>query len=146
MEIFIRYLHFISIMGLFGAITAEHLLIKPTLSLNEVKRISILDTIYGVCAMIALLTGLLMIFVVGKPAVVYLKNYFFHIKATIFILIAVLSLYPTFFLKKVLQQVGSDDISIPKGILHVIRLELLLILILPILGILMARGIGYFGS
>lgn len=140
-ELFIRYLHFIGIMSLSAVLVAEHLLLSATVSARQFKKIIVLDALYGASALLVLSAGLLLWFVVGKPADFYSHNWVFHVKVAVFILIALLSIYPTvFFLKN--RKNNREYIDVPKSVISIIRLELVLLFILPLFAVLMARGIG----
>jgi putative membrane protein len=140
-ETLVRSLHFIGIFGLFAALVSEHLLIKPEMSKTEMKKLAVMDAIYGVSAITILVAGLLLWFVVGKPAEFYSQNPVFHVKLTLFVLIAVLSIYPTvFFIKNRNPQMAIT--KVPSKIIILIRIQLLLVLLIPFLATTMARGIG----
>jgi putative membrane protein len=140
-ESFVRSLHFIGIFCLFAALVSEHLLIKSELSKTEMKRLAIIDGIYGGSAITVLIAGLLLWLVVGKPAQFYSLNPVFHIKLTLFVVVASLSIYPTvFFLKH--RNTQALITNVPNKIKMLIRIQLLLILIIPFLATAMARGIG----
>lgn len=140
-ESLVRSLHFIGIFGLFAALVSEHLLIKPEMSKAEIKKLAVVDAIYGVSAITILVAGLLLWFVVGKPSDFYSHNPVFHTKLTLFVLIAVLSIYPTvFFIKNRNPQVAIT--RVPRKIIILIRIQLLLVLMIPFLATAMARGIG----
>ena len=147
-EVVITYLHYISFMALFAAIVLEHLLTKKTVTVFTIRRLAKIDTIVGICAVIALATGLLKVFVVGKPAAYYFKNFLFHTKLTLFFLVAFVSIVPTIYYlksrKKTADKNENDEIEVPARIIHILRLELLGIILLPLLGVLMARGFGAF--
>ncbi|MDX1940835.1 MAG: DUF2214 family protein [Saprospiraceae bacterium] len=148
LEIFIRYLHFISIFAMVSAVVGEHLLLKKQMTRIEIRRISILDAVYGISALLIVAVGLTLWFGgVGKPAEFYTKNWIFHTKITLFVIMALLSIYPTIFFTR--NRKGKDMnelVDIPKNIVMLIRLELLLVMIIPLLASLMARGVGYFGN
>ncbi|MEP0711492.1 MAG: DUF2214 family protein, partial [Algoriphagus sp.] len=57
-EILLRYLHFISIFAIVGSLVAEHLLLKKELTRKEIKRISTIDGVYGIAALLLLGVGL----------------------------------------------------------------------------------------
>jgi len=144
-EIFIRYIHFLSIFTLFSCAVCEHLLLAKQNTRAELKRISIIDAVYGLAALIVLTTGLLMWFSVGKPAEFYTSNGVFHAKLLIFVIIVILSLYPTFFFIRESKGNPDERVDIPKKVIMFVRIELLLLCIMPLLATLMSRGIGYFG-
>lgn len=140
-ETLVRSFHFIGMFGLFAALVSEHLLIKPEMSKTEMKKVAVVDAIYGVSVITILVAGLLLWFVVGKPAEFYSQNPVFHVKLTLFVLIAVLSIYPTvFFIKNRNPQMAIT--KVPSKIIILIRIQLLLVLLIPFLATSMARGIG----
>jgi len=145
-EIILRYLHFISIFAIVGALVSEHLLLKKELTRAEISRLATIDAVYGIAALALLCVGLTLWFSgVGKPSVVYTKNWVFHIKITSFALIGIFSIYPTVFFIKNRKGNATDVVSIPKSIFWLLRFELLLLFFIPLLAGLMARGVGFFG-
>ena len=141
MELFVRYVHFLGIFALVSALVVEHLLIKSELSLAEVKRLAAIDGIFGFSALLVLGAGLTLWLWVGKPAEFYTANPMFHAKLTAFIVLGLLSIYPTLFLLKSRRK-GLAITQVPKKIIMFVRAELLLVLIIPLLAVLMARGHG----
>lgn len=75
------------------------------------------------------------------PVEYYSSNWLFHLKVTIFIVMALLWIHPTRFFSKNRRAI-EDTITVPKSIVMVIRMELLLLVVLPLLAVLMARGYG----
>jgi len=144
-EIILRYVHFISIFAIVGSLMSEHLLLKKEMTRQEVGRIARIDAVYGIAALSLLAAGLtLWLGSIGKPAVFYTKNWIFHTKLTCFILIGLLSIYPTVFFIK--NRKGNPDelVKIPSIIFWMLRFEILLLFIIPLLAGLMAKGIGLF--
>ena len=145
-EILLRYLHFISIFTIVATLAAEHLLLKKNLRRHEIKRLSRIDAVYGVAALTLLMAGLtLWLGSFGKPAIYYTKNWIFHTKLTFFLAVGLLSIYPTVFFVKNSKGNPEEIVAIPPSIFILLRLELLLLLIIPLLAGLMAHGVGYFG-
>jgi putative membrane protein len=145
-ELVLRYLHFISIFTIVGTLVSEHVLLKKSLSRAELKRLSRIDAIYGLAALTLLSVGLtLWLGGFGKPAVYYSKNWIFHTKISLFALIGILSIYPTMFFIKNSKGNPQETVVIPSVLFWMLRLELLILLIIPFLAGLMARGIGFFG-
>jgi putative membrane protein len=145
-EIFLRYLHFISIFAIVGSLVSEHLLLRKEMSRRELTRISKIDAVYGIAALTLLAAGLtLWLGGVGKPSEFYSKNWIFHIKITCVAMIALLSVYPTIFFLR--NRKGNQDeiVSVPASVFMMLRVELLLLFIIPLLAGLMARGVGFFG-
>ncbi len=147
LEIIVKYIHYLCIFAIVGSLVSEHLLLKDKMTREELKRISTIDGVYGIAALLLLAAGLTLWFGVGKPAELYTKNWIFHFKLTLFVLLGLLSIYPTIFFLK--QQKGADKealVTIPSLIKWLLRVELLILFTMPLLAILMARGIGYFGE
>ena len=84
-EITLRYVHFISIFAIVGSLVAEHLLLKKELTRQEMDRLSRIDAVYGIAAVVLLAAGLtLWLGSIGKPAVYYSKNWIFLTKIGLF--------------------------------------------------------------
>jgi putative membrane protein len=145
-EIALRYLHFVSIFAIVGTLTSEHLLLRKSLTRAEIGRIARIDAVYGIAALTLLTVGLTLWFGnVGKPSVFYSRNWIFHTKITLFALIGILSIHPTVFFIRKRKGPVDEVIAIPKSVFWMLRLELLLLAIIPLLAGLMARGVGFFG-
>lgn len=145
-ELVLRYLHFISIFAIVGSLTSEHMLLKKELKRSEITTLAKIDAVYGIAAAILLTAGLtLWLSGVGKPAVFYTKNWVFHTKLTCFLAVGILSIYPTVFFIKNRKGNPDEIVAIPKKIFMMLRTELLLLLIIPLLAGLMSRGVGFFG-
>ncbi len=145
-EIFLRYIHFISIFAIVGSLTCEHLLLKKELTRTELLRLSRIDAVYGFAAIALVAAGLtLWLGSYGKPSVVYTKNWIFHIKITLFVIIGLLSIYSTVFFIKKSKGNAEEIVTVPKSIFWMLRIELLLLFIIPLLAGLMSHGVGFFG-
>jgi putative membrane protein len=145
-EIFLRYLHFISIFAIVSSLVSEHLLLKKELTRKEISRLARVDAVYGIAALTLVTVGLtLWLGSIGKPSVWYSKNWIFHTKITLFAMVGLLSIYPTVFFIRNRKGNPDEKVIVPKIIFWMLRFELLLLFIIPLLAGLMARGIGYFG-
>ncbi len=142
LEIFIKYVHFISIFAIIGAVAGEHLLLKPEMSRKEIKRMSQIDALYGVAAILLLAAGFTLWFGVGKPADYYSNNWAFLLKLGLFTVVGILSIYPTVYFMKQRKGDQEEVISIPPRIKLFVRIELVLLFAIPFLASMMAKGIG----
>lgn len=146
LEIILRYFHFISIFAIVGTLVAEHLLLKSEMKRSEIGRLSRIDAIYGIAALTLLCAGLtLWLSGAGKPAIYYSKNWVFHLKITLFLVIGLLSIYPTIFFIRNRKGNPDEIVSVPRKVVMMLRMELTLLVIIPLLAGLMAHGIGFFG-
>ncbi|KAA9132774.1 DUF2214 family protein [Marinihelvus fidelis] len=140
-EILIRYVHILAVLVLFACLVSQHMLVSAQVPRATLRRIAILDGLYGLSAMIVLAAGLVLWFGVGKPAAYYNGFGLFHLKVTLFVVIGLLSIYPTVFFRRAMKA-AAETVTVPKGVIMVIRLELLLVALMPLLAICVARGVG----
>ncbi|MEJ2765119.1 DUF2214 family protein [Photobacterium sp. MCCC 1A19761] len=140
-ELWVRYLHFLGIIFLASMLAIENALLTEKLKAETARKLVLTDAMYGLSAIVTLGAGLILWFSVGKPSQFYTGNVIFHVKIGLFFLIALMSLIPTiFFLKH--RRNESPEIQVPRYIMRIKRLEATLLLLLPFLAILMARGYG----
>ncbi len=146
MDIFIPYLHYIGIMILMGALLAEYFMVKQDISAAQIKSLTKIDLVYGIAAALVLVSGLLRWFIVDAKGAAYFNiNHMFHIKLTLFVVIVVLSVFPTrAFIKWRKLVVRKEITGMPanemKKTLLFIRIELLLLAIMPLLAIMVELG------
>lgn len=138
-EIIFRYIHFIGIMGIASSLVMQHLILSSQMDAKSFKKACIVDIVLGISAGLTLIAGLCLWFFVGQEASFYNTNPSFHIKLTLFLLIVLLSIYPTrFFLKN--RKKDFYDIVIPKTIIMLVRVQLLIVFIIPLFGVFISRG------
>jgi len=145
MLILTPYLHYIGIMVLMGSLITEYMFLKRDISADGIKSLVTVDLIYIISLVTVLTTGLLRWFLYGKGYDFYMSIPLFHIKLTLFIIVGVLAIFPTMKIskwKKQFKQGTNLEISKKqiKRLLIFIRLEFLIILIIPLLAVLIARG------
>ena len=138
-ELIFRYIHFIGIMSVSATLVMQHLIISPEITKKELKKIAFLDVIYWISIVLTLGAGLVLLLGVGKDVSFYLSNKDFHIKLTLFLVVILLAIYPTMFLQKS-KKSTEELIKMPKVIIMLIRMQLLLVFIIPFFGVLIARG------
>ncbi len=150
MAALVAYLHFLSIFALFALLSVEHVLFKTPLDLRRARSLVITDLAYGICAGLVLVTGIARVLWYGKGWQYYLHNGVFHAKVGLFILVALLSILPTFVFLNWRHALKAGQVPEPSArqvalVTWSIRLELLLLLVMPLLAALMARGYGISG-
>jgi putative membrane protein len=141
------FLHHLAAFALVSAIAAEFLMIREELTLRSARRILFADMIIGIAAATVLVAGLLRVFFFEKGADYYAHNAFFIAKISLFVAIALLSIYPT---REFLSwRKGLNDGRLPaiaasnlQSIRGVIHLELAGIALILLCAALMAKGIG----
>ena len=144
------FLHHVAAFALVAALTAELVLLKSELSAATMRKIVRTDMIVGLSAGVVLLVGLARVFHFEKGAGYYFHSWPFIGKLSVFILVAVLSIYPTItFLKwaKALKQGALPPVD--AGRLRTLRMlihaELAGIVLILLFAAMMARGVGFFG-
>lgn len=141
------YLHYLSFMLAFGALIFEVSSLKKDLTLKQAWQIVIADSIYGITALVVLVTGVLRVLYFGQGTDFYLSNPVFYTKVAIFLIVGSFSLYPTIsFLLWIpaLRQGQLPTLELPKvdRLVGIIRLEILGFAMIPLFAAMMARGIG----
>ena len=147
----LAYLHYLSIFVLFALLSIEHVQFKLPLDLLRARSLMITDIAFNLCASVVLLSGILRVFWSGKGLDYYLSNSLFLTKVGLFLLIGLISIVPTLtFLnwRNDLQDGVVPQISAARArlVIMIIRSELLLLLVMPLLAVFMARGSGLMGQ
>jgi putative membrane protein len=141
------FLHHVAAFTLVGALMAELALFGIDLDLRQARKIQRADMAYGLSAGVLLVAGLLRVLYFEKGASYYFHNAFFIAKVVLFLLVALLSLYPTVLFVSWTKQLKAGLLpQLPDA--QVRRVRAVLVLELSgVIGILlcaslMARGIG----
>jgi putative membrane protein len=144
MDIVIRYGHIVGFMALFACLVAEHLMTTRQVTGATLRRLARIDLVYGASILIVLITGLLMVAGEGrgKGAHYYLANGVFHAKVGLFVVVLGLSIPATLFYRRHHQAADATLLPVPRSIIMAQRVQLLIILILPLLGLLLTWGYG----
>lgn len=140
-------LHHIAAFAVTATLVYEFLAFRKNLTVEEARRILGVDAAYGISASILLIVGFLRVFFFEKGSAYYFNNNMYWIKMGLFVLVGLLSIYPTlYFLKwrstlseNKTPQITAEDF---KKIRMFIHLELTGILLILVVAPLMARGIG----
>ena len=145
----VAYLHYLSIFLLFALLVLQHRLLRLPLDLERARSLAAIDRGYGLCALAVLASGLARVLWYGKGVDYYLHNGLFHAKVGLFVLAALVSLLPTvtFLGWRGALKAGEVPAVTARGrrVVMAVRLQLLLLLVIPLLATLMARGFGMRG-
>jgi putative membrane protein len=145
MEPLLAYLHYLSIIGTAGFLITELVTCRAGMTAEQARRLASVDTAFFVCALGALATGLLRLYFYSKGVGFYTGNPAFWTKMALYVIIAVLSIKPTLtFLrwKRAAPLGGAPTSHEIAGARRLIHIELLLLAFMPLMAVLMARGIG----
>lgn len=144
----LAYLHFTAIFLLFAFLTAQAMVLRNAPDEAIVKLIGRIDLWYMGSAVATLLSGLARLAWGAKGASFYLSNPAFHAKMFIFVVVALLSIVPTRLFLRWARQVkaGGNMVIAPdetKRARRFVMIELHIAALLPLLAVMMARGIGF---
>src|SRR5262245_32714526 len=95
MTILFAFLHHLAAFVLVAALAVEFALLRTDLTPATMRRIARADMVIGLCAIAILAIGFLRVFHFEKGPGYYLLNWAFLAKISAFVLVAVLSIYPT---------------------------------------------------
>ena len=143
-SVVVAWIHYVSVMLLIASLLGEHLLLKPELTTTEARAVQRLDIVYGASAALVLVTGIVRMYL-EKGTAYYLQNGAFHALLGLFVLVAVLSIYPTvIFLRwRADTRAGRGQQLAPgqfKKIQMILRVEMTLMLLAPFFATWMAHG------
>ena len=142
--IIVAWIHYIGIMLLIASLLGEHLLLKQELTLSEARTIQTLDIVYGASATIVLVTGIMRMFL-EKGAAYYNHHIAFHILFGIFVIAALISIYPTVIFLRWRNDTRAGrgqqlERAQFKRIQMMVRVEMTLMLLAPLFATWMAHG------
>ncbi|MBX3626797.1 MAG: DUF2214 family protein [Rhizobacter sp.] len=143
---FIAFLHFVFAFGIVATLFFEWFTFSKAPTWREAKQLAMADRWYGAFAGGLLVVGLLRVFSFEKGWDFYKAMPFFHLKLTLFVVIGLLSIYPTisFARWKSALQAGQAP-QIPEAqyqrISRLLNLQMLLLVPLVLSASLMAKGV-----
>ena len=145
LEAILASLHLLAILTVVVFLSSEAALCRVEW-MNEavVRRLAKLDIIYGVAALVLLITGLVRIFWGAKGLTWYVSQPLFHLKMLLFVVVAVLSLRPTFTIRKWLKALNvAGTLPQPESMRFVrkwIMVQAHIIPVIAVIAIFWARG------
>ena len=139
--------HFLAFFALTAAMVVELSLLTESMSVEVARRVRRADRVAGLFAGLLLLFGTLRVIYFEKGAEYYADNLFFQIKIGLFLLAALISIYPTITFarwKGDLDQGLAPVLSTAqlKLLRRALHWELVLIAGILLCASLMARGFG----
>ena len=142
--IVVAWIHYVAIMLLIASLLGEHLALKQELTAAEAGTLQRLDNIYGGAAALVLVTGIMRMYL-EKGTTYYLHNGAFHALLSVFVVVALLSIYPTVvFLRWRAETRAGRGQELAGGqfkkLQMILRLEMTLVLLAPFFATWMAHG------
>ena len=144
---FVAYIHYLGIILCFSALLYERISLKIDLNKKEVINMILADVIYGIAGLAILITGILRVKYFGQGGEFYFSNPIFWFKVSLYIIVGLLSLYPTTtYLLWAIPLSKNDLPTISDNLVRrfnfIISIGLFCFAIMPFFATLMARGIG----
>lgn len=144
-NILVALLHHIAAFTLVGTLLTELVLIRQPLTMSSAKSLRLIDSIYGLSAMLIIMLGVLRVMYFEKGQDYYLHNHAFMLKMSAFIVVGLLSIYPTKVFLQWGKAVKQNQLpSLPEGqartIQRILKLELAGIFFILAGAVLMAKG------
>ena len=146
-EVLVVYLHFAAMILIAVFLAIEYLICVPGLARQSLKLLARVDLLYLIAAVLALATGVARLVWFGKGAGFYLHNPVFYLKLALFVAVGLISIPPTMQYLRWMRMLktGAASVAADFEVLRARRyvlVELVLFALIPLLAVLMARGIG----
>jgi putative membrane protein len=142
-EALFRALHMLALLGVAAGMVIAILVTRPTLSRDDVDGLTKTYLMTLIALTLTTVAGLALWLWVGKPAAFFSNNPVFHAKIGLVVILAILLLVPALFFYRENKSGSEEAVSIPLPVRIMQRTAIPLIIVLPVLAYLMARGIGY---
>lgn len=147
LESILAFLHISAILALVVFITSEAAICRPEwMNRDIVERLVTIDRIYGIAAITVLATGLLRVYLGIKGQGWYWGNWLLHLKITLFVVVALISIKPTLRFgrwRKELRASGAlpspDEV---RSVRKLVMLQAHVIPLIPLAAVFLARGFG----
>jgi len=147
LEAVLAYLHLLAILTMVVFISSEAALCRVQwLNAAVVERLARVDTVYGIAALMVLATGVARTVLGIKGTAWYWTNPLLHVKLTLFIVVGVISIFPTLTYvrwRKALRANGTlpGEAEISKT-RKLVMVQAHLIAVIPLVAVFLARGFG----
>ena len=120
--------------------------LKGPLDREGLRRLFAADNVWGIAALLWLVTGLLRAFAgLEKGSAFYIASRLFWLKLALFALVAGLEIWPMLTLirwRRALGRGATPDTSAARPLFHVNHVELALLVVIVFVAAFMARGYG----
>ena len=147
MSTLFAFLHHVAAFALVATLALEFVLLKQELNAANARRILAADAIYGMSAGLLIVVGLLRVFFFEKGAYYYFHSVPFVAKLVLFVVIGLVSIYPTRAFLSWRKQLKNNTFS---GVLAnelrrirlIVHIELAGVVLILLCAAMAARGIG----
>jgi putative membrane protein len=146
LESLLAYAHILAILSVVVFSTSEAALCRVEwLNAAVVRRLVRIDLIYLLAALTVLLTGLARTWWGMKGGDWYWQQPLLHLKLTLFVVIGVMSIFPTLAFRRWVRHLDAYD-TLPdavevRRVRRLVMIQAHLMVLIPLAGTLLARGI-----
>ena len=145
------FIHHLAAFIVVGTLMVELVVLKGDLTPTSARSVLRMDAAYGIAALVLLVVGTLRVFYTEKGAAYYFASGSFLTKLTLFLIVGLLSIYPTMkFLgwRKALREGRTPefDAGTRRKVRMLIHIELTLLFVIMLMAVMMARGVWYLGG
>lgn len=146
-EVLTVYLHYAAMILIAVFLVIEAMNCVPGLAREQIRLLARVDLLYLAAAVVALATGVARVVWFGKGPAFYMQNPVFYIKLALFVAVGLISIPPTMQYLRWMRALKSGAAHVAPDYEAVrarryVFAELLLFALIPLMAVMMARGIG----
>jgi len=147
LEAILAYLHLLAILTMVVFIASEAALCRVEwLNAAVVERLAKVDMVYGIAAIAVLATGVARTWWGIKGTAWYWTNPLLHLKLTLFIIVGVISIFPTLTYSRWRKALRSSGSLPAEGEIRktrkLVMIQAHVIAVIPLAAVFLARGFG----
>ncbi|HEY2255484.1 MAG TPA: DUF2214 family protein [Variovorax sp.] len=147
LEAILAYLHILAILTLVVFIASEAALCRVEwLNAAVVERLAKVDMVYGIAAIAVLATGVARTWWGVKGTTWYWTNSLLHVKLTLFIIVGLISIFPTLSYSRWRKALRSSGTLPPESEVRktrkLVMIQAHIIALIPLAAVFLARGFG----
>jgi len=147
LEAILAYVHFLAILTMVVFISSEAALCRiEWMNEKVVERLARVDAIYGMAAILVLATGIARTIWGVKGSGWYWTNPLLHVKLTLFIIVGLISIFPTITYIRWRRQLRENR-SLPSAAevrktRRLVMIQAHILVVIPLFAVFLARGFG----
>jgi len=147
LEAILAYVHFLAILTMVVFISSEAALCRiEWMNEKVVERLARVDAIYGMAAILVLATGIARTIWGVKGSGWYWTNPLLHVKLTLFIIVGLISIFPTITYIRWRRQLRENK-SLPSAAevrktRRLVMIQAHILVVIPLFAVFLARGFG----
>ncbi|WP_399682016.1 DUF2214 family protein [Xenophilus sp.] len=147
LEAILAYLHILAILTMVVFLSSEAALCRMEwMNAKVVERLARVDMVYGIAAVTVLATGIARTVWGIKGSAWYWTNPLLHVKLTLFVIVGVMSIFPTISYLRWRRRLRADG-TLPaeaevRKTRRLVMIQAHLVALIPLFAVFLARGFG----